>query len=416
MATIVLDSKVNHIQLKKEFTIAVAGLGIWLYLTFIVLFLFDEKIFLLEIAIIIMTVTLSLMNLIHNIGWYSTILGSLLFTLVLYILGELNSSSIIVAGTFYIALIVTTLLSNLVVKQISPITTQLEYDYRMKEDSDMHDPNTGLLLWKYAIQFLKSEIVRSQRYEENLSLLSIQVKEEILEKDNYAKRNILKQVADIILASMRQTDIAFIKGDKFGIILTGIDMNGTMVLGQRLIEHCANAASIPIYIGVAYFPKDGDSDEELIRASEAAMQLAASKGEAILLSVKTDNAYVKSEKKEVEKPIDMSSKPDKLNANALQVGLSKVLPSNVPTSKQSQITSIGILGKHSSKEVKEYRNIFSHLPKIDKVEIFRNTDDLSIFNIKHHSDSLLQDIRETITDDSFHVRQGKNWIEIRLEK
>lgn len=273
----------ENLRLSMKLPLAIAGLCIWLVLASIGLYLVEANSFVLAVAILILTVTLTLLNLVPYIGWYATILGSLLFAFVQYNILGLNTTTAIASGVLLISLLLTTIQAYLVIRQISAANSQLERNFRTIEDLRMHDPHSGLLRWQYASQNLKIEVARSQRYKDSLSLLSIQVKEEVLNrKDDDGRSKTLLQIANIVIASVRPTDIAFIKEAKFGIILTETDIDGAMVVGQRLIGRCANQARIPVYMGVAAFPNDGVSDEELIQASEAAMQLAATAGEPIL--------------------------------------------------------------------------------------------------------------------------------------
>ncbi len=303
----------ENLRLSVKLNLAIAGLCIWLVLASVGLYLVEANAFILAVAILILTVTLTLLNIAPHIGWYATILGSLFFAFVQYNIQGLNTTTAIASGVFFIFLLLTTIQAYLVIRQILAANNQLERNFRIIEDLRLHDPQSGLLRWQYASQNLKIEVARSQRYNGSLSLLSIQVKEEVLnQKDEGGRRATLNQIANIINDSVRPTDIAFIKEEKFGIILTETDMDGAMVAGQRLIGRCANQARIPVYVGVAAFPIDGVSDEELIQASEAAMQFAATTGEPILPFSKIQKGLSKKTKKGDQAKVNVSD--EKINS------------------------------------------------------------------------------------------------------
>jgi diguanylate cyclase (GGDEF)-like protein/PAS domain S-box-containing protein len=100
---------------------------------------------------------------------------------------------------------------------------------------------------------------------------------------------LLRTVAARITASLRATDIvARFGGDEFMVLLPGIAQRSDVEeVAQKLllaIEAPVNAEDRPISVtasaGVALFPHDGDSPQELIKHADTAMYLAKARGRA----------------------------------------------------------------------------------------------------------------------------------------
>ena len=97
----------------------------------------------------------------------------------------------------------------------------------------------------------------------------------------------LKIVASIIKKAMRDTDVAArYGGEEFVAILAETDKTGAQNLAERLrkaiflnpIDAGGNAVSVSVSIGVASFPRDTGSREELVELADKALYGAKSHG------------------------------------------------------------------------------------------------------------------------------------------
>ena len=96
---------------------------------------------------------------------------------------------------------------------------------------------------------------------------------------------LLKQVADALRNSLRETDVvARLGGDEFAVILTEVrDVDAAARVSRRILENMPDSAvteghEVPVgaSIGVAMFPDDSEELEELLKAADLSMYRAKS--------------------------------------------------------------------------------------------------------------------------------------------
>ena len=93
----------------------------------------------------------------------------------------------------------------------------------------------------------------------------------------------LRRVAQRLKASVRQMDtVARLGGDEFVVLLSDVRLRSDAeAVSAKIAEACAEPfildgqeAQLTLSIGIASFPEDGDSAEELLRHADAAMYVA----------------------------------------------------------------------------------------------------------------------------------------------
>jgi diguanylate cyclase (GGDEF)-like protein len=178
----------------------------------------------------------------------------------------------------------TTLLAYRASRKLDTVARQLENDRQMIEDLRLHDPKTGLVRFQYARQTLKLEVMRSQRYHINLSLVLLDMANRKALEDKYGMiglEEINNQIAGILLSATREVDTCFING-KVGVILPQTNPDGACIVAERVIGSAARRLSIDLYAGIAYFPRDAVSEDDLIRSAESALQVALTSGRSVV--------------------------------------------------------------------------------------------------------------------------------------
>jgi len=152
------------------------------------------------------------------------------------------------------------------------------------------DRLTGL--WNHAElhQRLREEIARSQRHGRPLTLLFADLDNFKRFNDSHGHRmgdELLRQVAARIRSAVRSTDFAArYGGDEFAIILPETPIHGASVASDELRRAIAaepfrlgsERVHITISGGVAAYPEDASSAEELIDACDAALNEAKRSG------------------------------------------------------------------------------------------------------------------------------------------
>lgn len=154
------------------------------------------------------------------------------------------------------------------------------------------DTLTGLYNHRAFQERLSEELARARRHGATLALACADI-------DNFASLNselgyqigdeILRRVADIMCAidsdvRVRASDVvARFGGEEFALLLPETDKEGAHVKADRLRDAIATAAfpggqSVTVSFGLATFPEDAGSPEELVRAANAALRAAKRAG------------------------------------------------------------------------------------------------------------------------------------------
>lgn len=151
---------------------------------------------------------------------------------------------------------------------------------------------TGLYNHRYFQQILTQELGRARRYQKMLSLI-------ILDIDNFKTFNdrfghavgdkVLIAIGEIVSRSLRKVDYAFrYGGEEFVILLPETSLENAVLTADRLRENIAEEAvnSIPetseiritVSAGVACYPENGTSREDLFALMDSYLYKAKSMG------------------------------------------------------------------------------------------------------------------------------------------
>jgi diguanylate cyclase (GGDEF)-like protein len=161
--------------------------------------------------------------------------------------------------------------------------------YEETKKLSLTDGLTGLYNYRFFNQRLKEEFKRALRYSHPLSLI-------ILDVDNFKKINdthghlfgdeVLKKIAQMLRENARETDfIARYGGDEFVIILPETNKESAFKLAERILERLNKSTIIKdtslelsVSIGVASYPEDAITPEELIKSADKALYNAKQRG------------------------------------------------------------------------------------------------------------------------------------------
>ena len=165
------------------------------------------------------------------------------------------------------------------------ITARKEAEIRLAHLA-LHDPLTGLPNRRALAEALERTIARSQRSGMPLAVLALDLDGFKAINDRYghpAGDATLLEVSDRLRQTIRRSDfVARLGGDEFAVIAS--ELNGPAPV-SRLARRIGAALSTPIAlrdavaeiavsIGVAFYPGDGETTEELLSRADAALYAA----------------------------------------------------------------------------------------------------------------------------------------------
>ena len=101
--------------------------------------------------------------------------------------------------------------------------------------------------------------------------------------------HLLYQVADVLRASVRETDIVCrVGGEEFAVILPAGDVRSSTVLAERICDELAKLETeavgrLTASIGIAVGPDDAANPRELVACAEVAMMTAKARGKGLVV-------------------------------------------------------------------------------------------------------------------------------------
>jgi len=154
------------------------------------------------------------------------------------------------------------------------------------------DWSTGLHSRNFFNSFLNLEVRRSARHNYPISLILADIDGFQAFNDRYgfpAGDALLRELSLILRKGVRDIDLcARLGGDEFGIILPYCDRAGAFMVAQRIkqdiqsheffFNSISDADRISVSMGIAMFPGDTGTAQEIVEKAEAMMHLARQKG------------------------------------------------------------------------------------------------------------------------------------------
>ena len=146
------------------------------------------------------------------------------------------------------------------------------------------DDLTGLYNYRYLHVVLQQEIQRTRRYGLSFTLVFIDLDHFKEINDNHghlAGSNTLKEVADILIKSVRSADMVFrYGGDEFTALLVETDKEGAYTVAERIRKNIADHIfqkdtiayeKLTATIGFATFPENAEEKKALMDLADKAM-------------------------------------------------------------------------------------------------------------------------------------------------
>jgi diguanylate cyclase (GGDEF)-like protein len=150
------------------------------------------------------------------------------------------------------------------------------------------DGLTGIFNRRYFEQKMREELDRATRYEEQLSVLMIDIDHFKEVNDEYGHLlgdEVLRQVSNLFTTQLRKVDfVCRYGGEEFATLMPSTPGEKALQVAEKLRRKIAGwhfpgvQKSITVSIGVAEYPEHGETRDSLVRAADAALYLAKQKG------------------------------------------------------------------------------------------------------------------------------------------
>jgi two-component system cell cycle response regulator len=168
----------------------------------------------------------------------------------------------------------------------------LQQQYRKALSAASTDPLTRLPNHGYFKKLLDLEVKRSQRHKHPTSLILLDVDNFKSKNDTYghdAGDRILMEIARRMRQSVREIDLpARYGGEEFVVVLPYTNLEGAILVAERIrkavdsvpfrIDGPSRETAITVSLGVATYPDDAGSAEDLVRSADQFMYQAKVSG------------------------------------------------------------------------------------------------------------------------------------------
>ncbi len=175
--------------------------------------------------------------------------------------------------------------------RIKALQDRINSKRRELESLSLTDDLTGLLNHRAMQKRLKDEFSRAQRYNDPLSLLMIDVDHFKAVNDTHGHQvgdRVLKELAQVILESVREIDVAArYGGEEFLVILPQTHFSGSLAVAERVWRSVGEHQFAPdesdlrltVSIGISFFPnKSVSTSDRLVALADEALYQAKRDG------------------------------------------------------------------------------------------------------------------------------------------
>ena len=202
-----------------------------------------------------------------------------------------------------------------VIEYLDFLTRQLQTGCRLHGRIDRtqallyRDDLTSLFNVRYLELALDSEIRRAQRFQNNFSLLFIDLDNFKPVNDQYghlAGSDVLRQLADVLRGVSREIDsVIRYGGDEFIVLLLGANANTGLLAAERIRQRIEKTpfkvdketyVNLTACIGVASYPEHADDKEALLKMADECMYEGKRAGKNKVILVSSNSPERSSEK------------------------------------------------------------------------------------------------------------------------
>lgn len=163
--------------------------------------------------------------------------------------------------------------------------------YEKLLNESISDPLTGLYNRRYILRRLKEEMERRKRYGGNFAVIMFDLENFKSINDTYGHEKgdeVLKLFAENVKDKLRKSDLfARYGGDEFLAVLMETKKEGALAVAKRIASSLENLKTpdgikVKANMGIAVYPDDGKTPQELINKADERMYKAKKEGKPFL--------------------------------------------------------------------------------------------------------------------------------------
>ncbi len=390
--------------------------GLWLILSGFAVVWASSALWILALALLCLTATMALSNIFRFAGGIAAVLGSLAFVAALVYTQGMTEGIILPAAVLSVSLLGTALLGALHIRAVWSASRQLENDQKLIGELRANDPDTLLLRFPYARRALKTEVARCQRYKKDLALILFQVanwKDIVKTQGPTGISTLRKQIASVLKDSLRDVDTPFSDDDRMGVLLPETDLAGALTVSERLVHAFERKLRLAVHTGVVHYPEDGVTDDDLLHAAEAALQLSLASGESSVPFSRIHSAVAPADRNPVSS--DGAAADEDVDAEDGSAARPVVARREPPAPPEGRKTIVRIDGLTQVGDTLRVEKAVAAQPGVMGVHTLQYADHALILDVEHQVDNLAQVIKELVAIPVQSTREGKEWIELKLE-
>ena len=237
--------------------------------------------FLLGMTLNLFIIVFALTELFPYSSWVSLIVATGVYAGVGFSL-QSNQREFLVSAVIGTAVfLITAIICNIYAHIVRKIDQKYASLQQVADSLVIYDDSTSLMRWKYAKQTLVTEIFRGRRYHNDVTLVIFDYRQrDQLPQEGLQAIN--KVVAEVLLDGIRTNlDIAFIN-DHPGLILPETGDKGAQILTQRLVQKINRQGDVQAVAGIASFPQDAITEDEIVLQAKKALQVALGSDQSVV--------------------------------------------------------------------------------------------------------------------------------------
>jgi GGDEF domain-containing protein len=384
-----------------------ALLSIWLSISCAALFYADIKTAMAGILILaaVAAATLGIFSiaLVYGIN----IITIIVYCVMIYVLYGIHPASLLVMITFVTAEVGTAMLAWNTSKQFLSVNRQVERDKILIDEMRINDEKTGLMRFHYARRALSNEIARGLRYGKTFTLLLIKINE----WDNMAetigleaRENLLITITDVLFAGCRNVDTLFVNMDKIGVILPETRKIDSQIISKRLYDQVLKKTKKEIHAGIACFPGDAITEDDLVKKCEIALKFTDETGFPRVffqdIVFNDDGSYQKLNEVERDLISSETSMPEL---------------DQVPASINKNETIVHFCGIHNLADIDNLQKAVGKIPDIGEIRLIGFTETEITLGIIMPVEELSESLLQYLDISNISIEERMDSIVVRMD-